>query len=232
MIVGIMVHMCGRYVLFADEPTMTATLEQYLGPHTSVEYPYSMPGARYNIAPTTIVPVVQAGGEDRAVVHPARWGLLPHWKKDMEGPPLFNARAETVAEKPSFRSAFSARPALIPLDGYYEWKDKQPWFVRRIDGVPLLAAGLWDTGADTTSATMITTVSTGDLEWLHHRMPRFLAPDEARAWLYGSAADRAALLEPMGSALIDAMTWGRADQRVGSVANDDADLLPQECVDR
>ena len=90
----------------------------------AVEAPDGTPPPRYNIAPTQQVPLIRIDG-DTARLDAARWGLLPSWKKDETGPPLFNARGETVAEKPSFRSAFKARRGLMVLDGYYEWRQDE-----------------------------------------------------------------------------------------------------------
>lgn len=140
--------MCGRFVLF------TESLLDEVGEWesiTEVHAPEGLPPARYNIAPTQPVAIVRVE-DTTARVEPARWGLLPHWKKDLDGPPLFNARAETVAKKPSFRDAFKAQRCVIPLDGYYEWKagdnpkaKKQPFYVTGPEGL-LWAAGLWATG--------------------------------------------------------------------------------------
>ena len=125
-----------------------------------VHAPQGLPPARYNIAPTQPIAVVRVQ-ESVARVEPARWGLIPHWKKDLDGPPLFNARAETVATKPSFREAFAHNRCIIPLDGYYEWKadlpspgggtkvkgKKTPYYVTGPEGM-LFAAGLWSPGQD------------------------------------------------------------------------------------
>lgn len=158
-------------------------------------------------------------------MEPARWGLIPHWKKDPDGPPLFNARAETVAKKPSFRDAFKAQRCVIPLDGYYEWKagedkkaKKQPYYVTGPDGL-LWAAGLWATGMDRLSATMVTTDATEEMAWLHHRLPKFLATEEIAPWLAGEA-----LLEP---STVRGFQARPADPAVGNVRNDYAELIDE-----
>ncbi len=139
--------MCGRFVLFTTGDDLLADIAELpgVGP---VAAPDGTPPPRYNIAPTQQVPLVRVG-ESGAQLDAARWGLLPTWKKDDSGPPLFNARGETVADKPSFRSAFSSRRGLMVLDGYYEWKKegavKQPYYVAPGEGL-LYAAALWDTG--------------------------------------------------------------------------------------
>ncbi|MDU6593410.1 MAG: SOS response-associated peptidase, partial [Corynebacterium sp.] len=113
--------MCGRFVLFTE--SLLDEVGELPGV-TEVHAPQGTPGPRYNIAPTQPVAIVRVR-ESLAQVDPARWALLPHWKKDLEGPPLFNARAETVASKPSFRHAFKGQRCLIPMNGYYEWRQEE-----------------------------------------------------------------------------------------------------------
>lgn len=179
--------MCGRFVLFSE--TLSADVAQWPGIER-VDAPAGLPPARYNIAPTQPVATIRVA-ETFASIEPAHWGLIPHWKKDIDGPPLFNARAETVASKPSFRDAFKKGRCIIPLDGYYEWHDdgtgKKPYYVTGPEGM-LWAAGLW---AETTladgsfvySCTMVTTAATEEMAWLHGRLPKFLSIEEIPAWL-------------------------------------------------
>lgn len=213
--------MCGRFVLFTE--SLLDEVGELPGV-TEVHAPQGTPGPRYNIAPTQPVAIVRVR-ESLAQVDPARWALLPHWKKDLEGLPLFNARAETVASKPSFRHAFKGQRCLIPMNGYYEWRQekggKQPYFVRAEEGL-LWAAGLWDTGLDRLSATIITTAATEEMEWLHHRLPRFLAAEEMRAWLEGSPEEAAELLLPTP---LRGFHTHPADKAVGTVSNDYPELL-------
>ena len=135
------------------------------------------------------------------------------------------ARAETVASKPSFRHAFKGQRCLIPMNGYYEWHQeeggKQPYYVRAEEGL-LWAAGLWDTGLDRLSATIVTTAATEEMEWLHHRLPRFLAAEEMRTWLEGSPEEAAELLLPTP---LRGFHTHPADKAVGSVSNDYPELL-------
>ena len=130
--------MCGRFVLFTSGQDLLDEVAALPG-ITAVEAPEGTPPPRYNIAPTQQVPLVRIDDSFTAHIDPARWGLLPTWKKDETGPPLFNARAETVAEKPSFRSAFKARRGIMVLDGYYEWLasegGKQPYYVTPEEGL-------------------------------------------------------------------------------------------------
>jgi putative SOS response-associated peptidase YedK len=108
---------------------------------------------RYNIAPTTAIDVVKLADAGRELV-PMRWDLIPGWwkKTAKEVPSTFNARAETVAEKPMFRSAFKRARCIVPAPGYYEWRTveggKQPYFISAADGEVLSIAGLWDQWKD------------------------------------------------------------------------------------
>ncbi len=221
--------MCGRFVLFTAEsatsldaePGLLDLVGEWEGV-SEVHAPAGLPPARYNIAPTQKVPIVRVA-ETLATVEPARWGLLPHWKKDMDGPPLFNARAETVATKPSFRDAFKRNRCVIPLDGYYEWHDdgtgKAPYYVTGPEGM-LWAAGLWATGVDQLSSTMVTTAATEEMEWLHGRLPKFLTADEIGPWLAGEP-----LLEPSS---LRGFHVRKADPRVGNVRNDFPELIAEQ----
>ncbi|QYH20140.1 SOS response-associated peptidase [Corynebacterium aquatimens] len=216
--------MCGRFVLFTSGQDLFDEVAGLPGVG-SVVAPDGTPPPRYNIAPTQQVPLVRFDGTE-AHLNPARWGLLPAWKKDETGPPLFNARGETVAEKPSFRSAFKSRRALMVLDGYYEWlatdDGKQPYYVAPESGL-LYAAALWDTGLSRLSTTMVTTAAPEETAWLHHRLPLFLAQDEIRQWVDGSPEDAAELLTP--SRVAGTLRWQEADKAVGNVRNDYAELM-------
>lgn len=157
---------------------------------------------RYNIAPTQSVAIVRPDESGRRSCAFARWGLIPSWSKDpKQVGMLINARAETVAEKPAFRSAFKKRRCLVLADGYYEWqalgKKKQPYFIHRPDDAVFGFAGLWETwhggdGPPVESCTIITTAANDGIGHVHDRMPVILDPREWDSWL-APAADPAAL---------------------------------------
>lgn len=216
--------MCGRFVLFTTAEVLISATGQLFDAAPQVRAPQGTPGPRYNLAPTQVVPIIR--GDERAVsIDPARWGLFPHWKKDDSGPPLFNARAETVADKPSFRDAYRKGRCLIPMNGYYEWHEKKPQFVSLggDDTELLWAAGLWSTGLDQLSTTMLTTDSAGSIAWLHHRMPRFLTAAEIIPWLCGDPAPD--LLQPTPPDLRERLVTREVAQEVGNVRNDHAGLI-------
>lgn len=145
----------------------------------------------YNIAPTDVAPVIVQDEKGRRTEH-MQWGLVPSWSKDPSiGQKLINARADTLAEKPSFRTAFKRRRCLVPADGFFEWKgekgSKQPFFVHRSDGRPLAFAGLWEYWEGVEGAlvtyTIVTTEPNDLCATVHNRMPVILASSDYDAWL-------------------------------------------------
>jgi putative SOS response-associated peptidase YedK len=169
--------------------------------------------ARYNIAPTQPVPVLRDGAAGRRELALVRWGLVPSWAKDVAaGPPLINARAETVAEKPSFRNAFKRRRCLIPADGFYEWRvmpdgPKQPYRIAMADNALFVFAGIWehwqtDEGSELESCAIVTTEANGQIRDIHRRMPVILPPEDFDTWLGGEPSEAAALMRPYGGSLV------------------------------
>ena len=148
--------------------------------------------ASWNIAPTQdIVTVTQDAALGGRSARLMKWGLIPSWSKEpkMQGA-TFNARSETVAEKPTFRGAWKAgRRCLIIVDGFYEWRktDKQPFTIARADGRLMALAGLWELwrGASESipSCTVLTVPANDVMATLHDRMPVILAPEDWPAWL-------------------------------------------------
>jgi putative SOS response-associated peptidase YedK len=172
--------MCGRFTL----RTPLHLLMRHF--NLSAQEEWQLP-LRYNIAPTQEIAVVVETDAGRAL-EMMRWGLIPSWSKDPKlGPPLFNARSETVAEKPSFRTALRRRRCLIPADGFYEWKKegklKLPFYIRRPDEQPFAFAGLWEQWQDVTSCTVLTTTANDLMKPLHDRMPVILSPNDYDVWL-------------------------------------------------
>jgi len=152
---------------------------------------------RYNIAPSQDVAVVPFA-ESRDVVW-MKWGLVPFWAKDPSiGFKMINARAETVAEKPSYRSSFRSKRCLILADGFFEWRKEGkfsiPFYFQLEGGEPFAFAGLWDDwepkGVSSmpglpglTTCTLITTEANEDVKPVHPRMPVILRKENMWAWL-------------------------------------------------
>jgi putative SOS response-associated peptidase YedK len=159
---------------------------------------------RFNIAPTQPVATVLVLTAGR-VLKLMRWGLVPSWAKDLSiGSRMINARAETVAQKPSFRTALRERRCIIVADGFYEWRHKgqprQPYHIVTRDGKPMGFAGLWarweppEGGDPVESCTIITTAANELVADLHERMPVILDPKDYDAWLDPAAGDPQKLL--------------------------------------
>lgn len=177
--------MCGRYNLRATPAEIQQFFDVLRMPEETIR-------PRYNIAPTQQVPIVRLAEDGRECAF-ARWGLIPSWSKDVKiGYRLINARAETVAEKPSFRAAFKRRRCLVPASGYYEWKkldgkNKQPFHIRLPNDELMAFAGLWERwekgDEPVESFTIVTTSAAPELADLHDRMPVVLPPEVYAVWL-------------------------------------------------
>ena len=216
--------MCGRFTLASPGE---AVGELFGLTETPVLAP------RYNIAPSQPVAAVRAAGEGRELVA-LRWGLIPSWAKDPAiGDRLINARSETAAEKPSFRTALRQRRCLLVADGFYEWRKdgprKQPHLIRFRDRRPFAMAGLWERweGPDgpVESCTILTTAANEVVAPIHERMPVILVPETHAAWLAPATRDPvmlAPLLRPLAAEELEVFP---VSLRVNSPANDDPQCI-------
>ena len=212
--------MCGRY-------SITASLEE-LAKRFDFDGHGDDFSPRYNVAPTQQVLAVVGGDSRRAGF--MRWGLIPPWSKD--GPssrPLINARAETVAEKPSFRSSLKKRRCLVLADGFYEWQragdTKRPMRVAMRSGEPFAFAGLWSVWTDpegnrTPSCAIITTEANDLLRPIHHRMPVILPEQAEDLWLDTALDDSDALTQLLEPYSKDALEAYEVSGLVNSASND------------
>ncbi|MDO8838670.1 MAG: SOS response-associated peptidase [Parvibaculum sp.] len=222
--------MCGRYTITAPPDVM----RELFGFGEQPNFP-----PRHNIAPTQPVPIVFRDGAQRHFLL-VRWGLIPSWAKEVPASLLINARAETIAEKPSFRAAFRHRRALMPADGFYEWKAegkgvKQPYVIRRRDRAPFAMAALWETwataeGSEIDSCAVVTCEANATLAPIHHRMPVILDEKDWDAWLDPATPlkEAQALLRPAPDDLLDATP---VSTRINRVANDDPSLLEPATIE-
>jgi putative SOS response-associated peptidase YedK len=232
--------MCGRFTL----RTPATVLVEHFDLDVRNETQLALFDLRYNIAPTQDVVVVRADADTgRRAASMMRWGLLPSWTKQIaSGPPMINARSETLAEKPAFRTALRSRRCLIPADGFYEWQlmpgggkgKKQPYYIHRPDGNPFAFAGLWETWKNPDSqlviesCTIVTTAANAALASLHDRMPVILAPNDYSLWLDAKVKEPAKLqhfLAPCGD---DELVAEPVSTRVNRVANDDPRCIEAE----
>jgi putative SOS response-associated peptidase YedK len=226
--------MCGRYANFLDEQDLLDDFAVAEAAHDARLLPPS-----WNVGPMQLAPIVTLTpvGQDPAAPRPrrlitARWGLVPAWAKDASaGAKMFNARSETVAEKPSFRAAFAQRRCLVPASGYYEWQSrasgKQPYFIFPADESPLAFAGLWETRKDsdvrTFTFSILTTAARGELASIHDRQPVMLRDVERDAWMDADASiDELMAVIASPTPTMATRPVGRA---VGNIRNDDPSLV-------
>jgi putative SOS response-associated peptidase YedK len=216
--------MCGRYTLRTPVDSLAEAFE-------IEEYPSSIT-PNYNIAPTQEVAAVVEEDEKRKL-EMLHWGLIPSWAKDPSiGNKMINARAETVAEKPSFRRAFKVRRCLILADGFYEWKKtddgKQPYHVKMEDGSLFAFAGLWETwqnGEEIRSCTIITTDANDLMSEIHHRMPVILHPEDYAMWLDHDFEEKEVLTTLLKPYPADVMEAYPASRRVNKPSNNEPSVL-------
>jgi putative SOS response-associated peptidase YedK len=220
--------MCGRYTLYHFEEDLDA-LFRVVGLAAA---------PRFNIAPSQQVPIVLQRPDGTREALTARWGLIPHWVKDLGSfkASLFNARAESAADKPSFRDAMRRSRCVMPASGFYEWTSaggvKQPFHIVRRDGRPMALAGLWSVwnrgDAPLLSCTILTTRPNRVMRPLHDRMPVILAPDELDRWLDPATDDPEHLqdlLDPYDDDALEAYAVSRA---VGNPSIDRPDLIERQ----
>jgi putative SOS response-associated peptidase YedK len=214
--------MCGRFAFYSPSEATAALF----GVDASIAVE-----PRFNIAPSQYIAAIresEQGGRELAMF---RWGLVPFWAKDPAiGNRMINARAETVAEKPSFRAAYRQRRCLVLADGFYEWKKdgdaKTPYFISPKNGNAFAFAGLWETWSaketDETiqSTTLITTAANESMAKIHHRMPIVLQPDTADRWLAGDDQ----LIEDVAANSPAMQAWPVA-KRVNNARNEGSDLI-------
>ena len=213
--------MCGRFTLHAPPDVLQE--------HFGVDEAPAMP-ASYNIAPSQDIAVVRAGG-GRCRMALLRWGLVPAWAKEVKsGYNLINARAETVADKPSFRAAFRQRRCLIPADGFYEWgqtcNGRQPYHIRMKNRAVFAFAGIWERrerdDSIIESCSIIVTAANDTIRPVHDRMPVIVAPRDYTAWLDPEVRDPETVKPLLRAWPADDMEVYPVSTRVNRPVNNDA----------
>jgi putative SOS response-associated peptidase YedK len=233
--------MCGRFVSShsADK------ISQFFGASFETE---QLP-ANFNVAPTQDVYGVVADASGHREVQAFHWGLVPSWAKETKvGAKMINARSETIGEKPAFKGLFRKHRLIIPMDGFYEWRQagegapltkagkpmKQPMFIHRKDGEPLAVAGLWATWRDKAagpdapwlhSCTVITTSANATMTPVHDRMPVILPHSKWDEWLDPTNQDMARLQQLLVPAPDNLLTMHAVSTDVNNVRNKGPELL-------
>ena len=216
--------MCGRYTLATPVDNLVELFE-------IDEYPSSITSS-YNIAPTQEVAAVLVEGEKRKL-EMLKWGLIPSWADEPNiGNKMINARAETVSQKPSFRTPFKNRRCLVLTDGFYEWlrtpEGKQPYYIHMKDGSPFAFAGLWEVwrdGEEIRSCTIITTDANELVGEIHKRMPVILPPEDYDMWLDPDFEEKEALTSLLRPYPNDVMEAYPVSRKVNSPSNNAPDCI-------
>lgn len=236
--------MCGRFVSTAGPDRIAA----YFDPVLPTEAVAESLGENYNVAPTQDIYAVVAAGDGAARVEAFHWGLIPKWAKDRNiGARMINARAETLAEKPAFKTLFKKQRCIVPMRGFYEWQPgrpdgplntkgkplKQPMFIHRVDGELLTVAGLWTAWKDPDDAegrflhsvTVVTTAANATIQPIHDRMPAILTRQQWTAWLDPTNDDIDSLSAMLGGGPPDLLTMEAVSTDVNNVRNNRPDLI-------
>lgn len=241
--------MCGRFTLKTDPKAIAsqfkvssiAVLEGRIADLTSPAIPMGQVDsevfhANFNVAPTHQIPAIVTQGDERLLAA-FTWGLIPNWAKDPAiGSRMINARSETAAEKPSFRSALVKRRCIVPADGWYEWQGspgkKTPFFFSAIDDSVLGLAGIYESwkqpdGQLLWSVAILTQEARPDFSYIHDRMPVLLTPELQDPWLNSTTSP---LQDALASAAeLEIQAW-EVSSAVGNVKNNSVDLTTNQTL--
>jgi len=228
--------MCGRFTL-----TQPASIAAKFGLDNFAPIEPEFYAPRFNVAPTQRIVVIPTSDLQR-VARTMRWGLIPYWAKDAKiGSGLINARAEGIATKPAFRSAFKSKRCLIPADGFYEWQQtprgKQPYRITLRSNEMFAFAGLWDRWrtpeGETIESCCVVTCEPNRLAALFHdRMPVIIAPADYDKWLFGKPDQALPLLRPYPAEEMRAYPVGAGVNRPANDTPELIDPLPNDVQGR
>lgn len=225
--------MCGRYAVFGPVSVPRDALPILREMDLELDRYLNTRAADFNAAPTDMLPVVAHSKDGGYECKDLKWGLVPHWAKDAKiGAKMINARAETVQEKPSFRTAFKKRRCLVPACGFFEWKgakpNKQPYFIHAPGGELLMFAGLWEVWRPSEQAEWLRTftvvtgppgIVSGDI---HDRAPVILPPSDWIDWLTEGPDVASDILAKFAE---PELAYHPVSKAVGSVKNDGPELV-------
>ncbi len=226
--------MCGRYTLTSSEDIIGDMFD--VDTHAAI-----LP--RFNIAPAQPVLIVRKSPKGERELAAVEWGLVPEWKKELSaGKPLINARAETVAEKASFRSPFKRTRCLVPFNGWYEWKTragvKHPYLIEPVGGGIHAFAGIWTVwhgvGAENWLETMaiITEEAVGPMRAVHHRRPLVVAANDYERWLSPTDPVPRNFIEETKFLTEAEFHWHEVSRRINDVRYDAPDCLDLPAEDK
>ncbi|MCC6562163.1 MAG: SOS response-associated peptidase [Xanthomonadales bacterium] len=219
--------MCGRFTREYSWQQVHAFSAAF-----SLWYPPVQPAPAYNIAPTQSTWAIVRDDDNAEVLRELRWGLIPAWSKDLKiAWSTINARIETVASKPAFRSAWKQRRCLIPASGYYEWPGegahKRPYYIHPMQEPLLMFGAIWERwspadGPPLQSFSIVTLPAAGNIEGLHDRMPLMLPPELFGDWIRGTPAQAAEIAH---AAPIPSLAFHPVRPAVGNVRNQGRELI-------
>lgn len=220
--------MCGRYAVTADPAALAAEYD-------AVDRTDGQIAPDYNVTPAKTVPVIVERAAERSL-RPVRWGLIPTWARDAtSGPPMINARAESITEKPAYAESAARRRCLMPAAGWYEWKPgdrrRQPYFCARRDGRLLAMAAVfsawWPPGSRDPLVTcaVVTTSAVGELADVHHRMPLVLPKKWWAQWLDPQRRDVAELLNEPSPDVLSELELHPVSSEVNNMRNNHPELV-------
>jgi putative SOS response-associated peptidase YedK len=218
--------MCGRMALTLPQDAMV----QLFAARPANDLP---PVPNFNICPTDSVRIVTHTTDEERKLRAMRWGLIPKWyKKPNDGPLLINARAETIAHKPTFHDSARAQRGIIIASGFYEWTKgteggRDPWYITRQDGAPLAFAAIWqDWGSRDAervpTCAIVTTAATGSIAAIHHRTPVVLVAHDWSLWLGEQGKGAAPLMKAAANSVLQ---WRRVSRAVNSNRAKGEDLI-------
>ena len=228
--------MCGRFVIARERDDLAELFEIEV-----IET--KAPVTSYNIAPTQTVPIIverEIDSMPSRELHPARWGLLPSFAKDQSGPPLFNARIETVLEKPSFKEAALLKRCVVPASGYFEWskENKTPLYIHPPEGMLGFAGIYWwwrdpakqqsDPTRWVLTCSILTKDSAPELAQIHDRNPVMLSQDSLAAWMapdFETTAELLGALSQESDMVAQELELFEVSRLVGNVSNNSPELI-------